>query len=113
MKEIIVKKCPHCGAVTRLEAESKQLSDYSAGMSVQEAFPDLNAFDRELIITGMCHDCSSKIFNCPKPGDDSWGKCIGDCPCCGSSIWSIKNKLENGEYKCSSCYTINKKEELE
>lgn len=113
MKEIIARKCPMCGTMTKLEVESSQLEAYDNGALIQDAFPDSDAFTRECIKTGFCFDCISKTFNCPKPGDTSWGECIGDCPYCGSPIWSIKNKQTGDLYKCGNCGVSSRKGDLE
>lgn len=111
--ETIVRECPQCGKKTTLEVDSKQLCAYNRGALLQEAFPDLDVFTRECIRTGMCFDCSSKVFHMPKPGDDSWGEILGECYECGAHIYSIQDAVEGG-FECAICHTkIGSKEELE
>lgn len=98
------RRCPFCGKETTVEVDKEGYSAYLAGVDIVEAFPDMSSFDREVLITGMCYDCQSSTFNRPKPGED-WGKCLGECTCCGCSVWESKNKLENGLYFCRSCGT--------
>lgn len=89
--------CPMCGEVQKVEMTEREYNSLMVGtLSVQESLPNHNAFDRETLISGMCHDCQSKMFNRPKPGED-WGPILGECGCCGARIY----EKDNG--KCSQC----------
>ena len=63
--------------------------------------PDLNTFEREALISELCYDCQSKIYNMPKPGED-WGKQIGNCECCDCAIWE-KDINKEGASFCPNC----------
>lgn len=79
-------KCPNCGKDTELDLTAKEAKALEGGQSIQKALPKRDAFFREVVISHMCYDCQSKIFNRPKPGED-WGEEIGECPECGSPIY--------------------------
>lgn len=55
--------CPICGKthLVELPFESFVLWMYNQ-VPVQEAFSDLSAEDRELLITGICPDCWNQLF---------------------------------------------------
>ena len=95
------KKCACCGAITAVEVSEEAHDKYISGSTVLDAFPELNVFDREVLISSMCYDCISKNYNIPKPGED-WGEQVGECECCGAPIWK-KDYDENNMYKCVSC----------
>lgn len=89
--------CPMCGGTQVVEMTEVQYDAVESGaLCVQDALHDHNAFDRETLISGMCHDCQSKMFNRPKPGED-WGPILGECDCCGARIY------EKDKGKCSQC----------
>lgn len=99
----IKKRCIFCNAETNLTVSDEGLSMYNSGVPVQRAFPELNKFDREVIISGMCYDCQEKTFNTPtEEHRAAWGENIGDCLCCGAPLWSIRNK-SGDNYICPCC----------
>lgn len=53
--------CPGCGNVMVLDVKHSQYVDWQSGTLIQHAFPDLDADDRELLITGLCKDCWSEL----------------------------------------------------
>ena len=57
----IHKDCYMCGQTYRLKVP-QGLWDYEHGAFVQTSFPDLNADERELLISGTCGDCWAKMF---------------------------------------------------
>lgn len=60
MDEVVGLKCPPCPWCGRQEEVAVTLGQavaYSNGASIQEAFPQLNADDREKIKTGICPSC--------------------------------------------------------
>lgn len=94
-------KCPVCKNTTQLDLDQDLYVKYKLGNKpVQQIFPNLNSFEREALISGYCFDCSSKIFNAPKPGED-WGKVLGECPICGCNAY--ERNIEGDFYKCPSC----------
>lgn len=52
-------ECPRCGEVSEMEIDTFAHRRWLAGVHLQEAFPDLNADDREMIKYGyhpLCWD---------------------------------------------------------
>lgn len=97
---IVVKTCFSCGKKTKLVVDDKSYSRWKSGDNIASAFPDMHKFNREVLISGMCHDCQSKTFNQPKPGED-WGELVGTCPCCDRCIYP--KDIVDGTYNCPSC----------
>lgn len=98
---MLIQKTCSCGKVTTVDVNKDGYGKYMSGTSIQDAFPELNAFERECVMTGMCFDCQSRLFNKPKPGED-WGPVIGECECCSSPLYS-KDCKEGNHYVCPSC----------
>ena len=86
---VITTTCPFCGKLTEIEVDEKTFARYQAGeVLIQDAFPELNASERELLITGMCFDCQDRVFNDEDeweddPDDDDWDNDIGFDPYLG------------------------------
>lgn len=100
----INKRCPFCGKKTEVEVKEKEISAYNRGANILRAFPNMSKFDREVIISGMCYDCQEKTFHTPTPEHEAeWGESLMDCDCCGTPIYSIKDKTDDGGYVCHSC----------
>jgi len=107
----VSKQCFACGKVSEVKIVKDKVKDYKEGLlNIQNIFPEEHVMVREFLISGMCFDCQSKMFNIPKP-DEDWGKMLGNCPNCGCQIWR-KNKIDN-DYRCPSCYQIWEEDELE
>lgn len=85
-KVYITNICPICGKQEAHQYEKEQFDSWVNGKLIQEAMPDINAFDREFLISGFCFDCISELFNAPKPGED-WGEPVGECDTCGAPIY--------------------------
>ena len=58
----ITTVCPFCGKVTVLDVPADGFMAWQNGSLVQNAFPDLSAEQREVLISGMCIDCQDSIF---------------------------------------------------
>ena len=59
----IERICPFCGATSTLHVDSKNWIDYrEKKLYVQNAFPHLSAGEREIILTGICLQCQSHVF---------------------------------------------------
>lgn len=56
----IIRTCPFCKKTNTLHVDVDAYSRWQNGMLVQNAFPDLSANDREMIITGIC--CWDEAF---------------------------------------------------
>lgn len=62
-KEVcVVTVCPFCGRGNEVEVNEMDYLDWSDGMLAQEAFPYLNATERESLISGLCPTCQRSIF---------------------------------------------------
>lgn len=61
----LTKTCPSCGERCYIELTEEQdeaLLRWHHGTFIQEAFPELNAVEREFIKTGFCPKCQEIIF---------------------------------------------------
>lgn len=54
--------CPFCSEVSTLSLPRNGLTAYQQGAFIQNAFPGLNADDREQILTGICPVCWDATF---------------------------------------------------
>ena len=63
MKDIRLEMtCPFCGADHFVDCREEQYDRYCNGELAQVAFDDLNATEREQIISHICPSCQEKIF---------------------------------------------------
>ena len=60
MKLAIV--CNSCGVRYELDITAEQQLAWISGALVQQAFPNLSASKRELLISGTCGKCYDKIW---------------------------------------------------
>ena len=63
-------KCPKCGHEDAVFVRTSDVEKYKKGALIQDAFPYLNKPQRELIQTGICNPCWSKMFPEPKETTD-------------------------------------------
>ena len=62
-KEVtIVTRCPLCGHGNFIETNEDDYDDWCDGMNAQNAFPYLDKYEREALISGTCRTCWDKIF---------------------------------------------------
>lgn len=63
-KKIKIKgrECPMCGKQSVLEVYPSHLKAWQDGELIQNALPELNANEREMLKTGFCKKCCDKIF---------------------------------------------------
>ena len=59
---VITKCCPLCGAFSSVVCDSKAWATYQNGALAQVAFPDMDVFARETLISGMCEPCQTRFF---------------------------------------------------
>jgi len=60
----VIGICPFCHAETSVVAPVSGLDDYyKKGLLIQNSLPTLSPEEREMLLTGMCLQCQSKIFN--------------------------------------------------
>ena len=63
MKNIRLEmNCPFCRAVHFVDCRKEQYNAYCNGELAQVAFNDLNATEREQIISWICPSCQEKIL---------------------------------------------------
>jgi hypothetical protein len=58
----ITTACPFCGRITTLSIPVDDCIAWQNGSLVQNAFPDLSAEDREVLLSGICWNCQINIF---------------------------------------------------
>ena len=63
------RDCPRCGDIKQLEVSQGGLDRYKVGEHAQNAFPELDADDRERLITGICPGCWTALFGEPDDED--------------------------------------------
>ena len=62
-KEVcVVTRCPFCGRGNEVKVNEDDYLDWQDGMLVQDAFPYLNANEREMLISGICPTCWDGMF---------------------------------------------------
>jgi len=59
---ILEMQCPFCGRRHTVMVDELAYHAYLDGMSVQKAFPELSATEREQIISHICPACQGKVF---------------------------------------------------
>lgn len=67
MIEITTQACPVCEEVSTLEVFRSGFDSWMDGAFVQDAFPELSADERELLISGTHSDCWDSLeweFDC-------------------------------------------------
>lgn len=63
MKKVIAEaQCRMCKEVHQLEVTQEGIEKYQQGEYIQKCFPNLNADQRELLISGTCGTCFDKMF---------------------------------------------------
>ena len=59
----IVNTCPMCGSTHWMRINGEQYEKYKyGGVLIQDAFPELDPFEREFIKTGYCPECQELLF---------------------------------------------------
>lgn len=54
--------CPFCGKAHEVEVFEGDYLDWQDGKLAQDAFPYLDATQREELISGLCPECQADIF---------------------------------------------------
>lgn len=63
-KEVaVITQCPICGRANEIEVNDMDYLDWKDGTLAQDAFPYLDANEREMLISGICPDCWNNMFN--------------------------------------------------
>lgn len=61
--EVIIEIfCPFCGQVHSVRCSESGYCNWESGELIQRALPELNATEREQLISHICPDCQKKIF---------------------------------------------------
>lgn len=55
-------RCVHCGSVKELEVDPVAHKKWMTGTLIQDAFPQMSADDRELLISKTCKECWDRIW---------------------------------------------------
>lgn len=59
----IQRTCPFCGAVSEVTVNIDAYIAWQEGtILAQDAFPELSAAEREVLISGICYECQEEIF---------------------------------------------------
>lgn len=58
----IVLGCAFCGKEHSVEVDFDKFMQWKMGALIQNAMPELNATQREQLISGICPDCQERIF---------------------------------------------------
>lgn len=66
----VVTYCPFCGKAHEIEVNEMDYLDWKDGMLAQEAFPYLDANEREMLISGICPDCWNGMFGQEEEEED-------------------------------------------
>lgn len=69
MKKAIAKVCPRCGQTTWVGMPIDKYEEWQMGVSIQDAWPEGSATERETLISGFCPSCQSVIFKEPESGE--------------------------------------------
>lgn len=84
INNVVKTRCPMCGQVHYVEVDIADYYAWADGYKkAQEAFPYLNAHEREMLISGICHTCWDKLYppeedDCINPNGDCW-RCPNPC----------------------------------
>lgn len=72
----VVTRCPFCGKGHEIEVNEIDYLDWQDGEHAQNAFPYLEANEREMLISGICPDCWNGMFGQEEDEEDpneDWG----------------------------------------
>lgn len=85
--------CVMCGKDFEVEMTGSEYTQYVSGLrKIQDIFPSKSVMYREALVSRMCYDCLSGMYNIPKP-DEDWGEVIGHCENCGCAIYGKDDGL--------------------
>ena len=59
---VIEIQCPFCGQTHSVRCSESGFYEWENGELIQRALPELNATEREQLISRICPDCQKKIF---------------------------------------------------
>lgn len=58
------KQCFVCGKIHEysFDIQPSQYTDWLGGVLIQNAMPELEPDEREIMMTGICYSCQSEVF---------------------------------------------------
>lgn len=59
---VLTKKCMLCHKQVKLTLDRQRFWSWQQGTFVQDAFPEMSAGERELLLTGIDDSCFKKLF---------------------------------------------------
>ena len=62
MTTVVAATCRLCNQVTDLTVNIEGFIAWQGGELIQEALPELSAYQRELLISGTCPKCWDELF---------------------------------------------------
>lgn len=62
-KRIVSVGCPSCGEATTFKVNRVGYARWQEGELIKNALPELSAYQREALITGICSGCFNEICN--------------------------------------------------
>lgn len=68
----LVMTCPICGEMHSVTVRENDFRLYEEGVLAQVAFPNLNLWEREAIISHICPKCQDAIFGTEEEVDDDF-----------------------------------------
>ncbi len=74
---VITRQCPMCGELSSVLCATDAWESYQHGGLAQVAFPEMDIFTRETLISGMCFECQTRFFI-----EDDEEECDGECDVC-------------------------------
>ena len=58
----MTRPCTHCGSASTLTVDADGYRQWRSGAYIQEAFPDMDADTRELLVSGTHPACWTAMF---------------------------------------------------
>ena len=74
----IETRCPFCGKTAIVEVPMDGFIAWQGGATIQQALPELDANDRERLVSGICPTCWDKMFSAPddeEEDDEDYDDC--------------------------------------
>jgi hypothetical protein len=64
MREMLIRiDCPSCQNVSEVRVEGDAYDQWVIGKdNIQDLMPELTSIEREVLITGICESCQSRIL---------------------------------------------------
>lgn len=60
---MVTKVCHTCGKSSYIDIPKDVYEKWQFGISIQEAWPEGSATERETLISGLCKECQEGVFN--------------------------------------------------